>query len=903
MTTTAERPAAPAASDELTRSINPYDARTNAENFDLHSWLATFDQELLNTPEGRRTLTRLDPLLFAIVYLAKHLKDTEGKITFSDAHFLWIRLARRWIGPSRGQKQDRRALVAPRSCGKSTWFFLILPMWAGAHGHARFAAAFADSGAQAELHLATFKRELSDNTLLRRDFPDYCEPARRHNGKALALDTELLTGNHGWTTMAHVRPGDHVYHPDGHTVEVSEVMDVQHGRPCYRVSTTDERSIVADADHLWTVLDKRKKVKGVPQPRVVTTREMVEDGWWRDSRQREGRYVLPEQQPLKTPDIYLPIDPYLFGAWLGDGHSWGAQLVSHVDDVSHWVAEIERCGFVPSVSLDKAGSKARRIGMTSPGVGGLGRSMRGRLDRLGVLANKRVPNLYLTAGTSQREALVQGLMDTDGFISKGQGQVEYCSTRRNLADAALYLVRSLGWKATLREARSTIKGVDCGPKYRIMFTPKAEDAFCPFRMERKRALVRAAHVGRATALNTVSIWNIEPVESVPVRCIRVDSPDGLFLAGRDLVPTHNTINDSQQMLYTKTGFAFAARGIDSTSLGMKVDEVRPDLLIFDDIEPPEATYSTFQRDKRLSTVQNAILPLNESARVILVGTVTMPGSIVHSLVRDAKGEETELWIEDERFRTFHTRPIIRRDDGTERSVWPAKWSIDYLNSIRKTRSFKLNYDNDPRGRTGEYWNEEDIKYGVPPNITRLYLMVDPPVTQKRGSDPCGLAIVGYAPAAMRQLPGHSDVLSESEADITKPARLSRAVIMDAWQVPLTGKPLRRHILQTLNQWPNIQAVILESNQGGDLWLDVMENLPVKFMTFGSYESKEVRFARALDFYQKRRVTHAKVIPALEDQLTGFPRTQHDDIADATCCGVLRLLKPKPVKKNTTVRQR
>lgn len=548
MTIAAERPAtAPAADDELTRSIDPYDPRTNAENFDLHGWLRTFDADLLATPAGRKTLTELDPLLFAIVYLAKHLKDAEGNITFADAHFLWVRLARRWIGPSRGQKEDRRALVAPRSCGKSTWWFLILPMWAGAHGHARFAAAFADSGAQAELHLATFKRELSDNTLLRRDFPDYCEPARRHNGK--------------------------------------------------------------------------------------------------------------------------------------------------------------------------------------------------------------------------------------------------------------------------------------------------------------------------------------------------------------------TINDSQQMLYTKTGFAFAARGIDSTSLGMKVDEVRPDLLIFDDIEPPEATYSAFQRDKRLSTVQNAILPLNESARVILVGTVTMPGSIVHSLVRDAKGEETEEWITDERFKTFHTRPILRRDDGSERSVWPDKWSLEYLNSIRKTRSFKLNYDNDPRGRTGEYWNEEDLRYGTPPNITHLYLMVDPPVTQKRGSDPCGLAVVGYAPGHSRFLPGHSDVLAEHEAAPDQVARLSRAVILDAWAVPLTGKPLRAHILRTLHQWPRIGAVVLENNQGGDLWVDVMSPLPVKFLTFGSYESKEVRFGWALEFYQKRRVTHAKVIPALEDQLTGFPRTQHDDIADAVSCGVLRLLKPKTPKKNRTLHQR
>lgn len=905
MTTTAERPAASAARHPLgldQRSTDPYAPHTTSENFDLWGWLSTFDERLLSTSEGRRLLTAYDPMLFAFIYLRKHLKDPiSSEITFADAHFLWVRLARRLVGPPRGPKEDRRALVAPRSCGKSTWWFLVVPMWAGAHGHARFAAAFADSGSQSELHLATFKRELSDNDLLRRDFPDFCEPKRRHNGKCLAIDTELLTGR-GWITMADVQVGDEVYHPAGHRVLVLEVHDLIVGADCYRVSTVDGRSVVVDADHLWTVTDKRIRSLTTSRVRTLATRKMVEAGIWRDARQREGRYVLPTQEPLKTPDVELPVDPYLLGAWLGDGHSWSAQITCHIDDAPHWIEVGVAAGYVPVVTMDRG--NVRRVGFTSPGAGGLSRSLRGRLDRLGVLKNKHIPDQYLTAGTGQREALLQGLLDTDGAISASQGQVEFCSTNPRLADAVLFLARSLGWRATLREGRSTLNGRDHGPKYRVSFTPVATDPHQPFRLPRKAARVRPADGGKGRTV--VSIASIEPVGSVPVRCIRVDSPDGLFLAGRDLIATHNTINDSQQMLYTRSGFAFAARGIDSTSLGMKVDEVRPDLLIFDDIEPPEATYSGYQREKRLSTVQNAILPLNEMARVVIVGTVTMPGSIVHALVRDAKGEETEEWIKDERFKTYHSRPIIRRDDGSERSIWPEKWPIEYLQSIRKTRSYKLNYDNDPRGRAGEYWNEEDIRYGVPPNVTHLYLMVDPPVTQKKTSDPCGLAIVGYAPGRTQptmKLGAGLHRLTEEEASADRVARLSRVVVFDAWSVMLTGTPLKKHILQVLQNWPKIGAVVLENNQGGDLWVEVMKGLPVKFLTFGSYESKEVRFGWSLDFYQARRVLHAKPLNALEDQLTGFPKSAHDDIADASNCGILRLLKPKPPKKNATMRQR
>lgn len=562
MTTTAEPTTTDAAwrrfldaHGELAWSDNPYDPNTTSANFDLDAYLAKFDPRLMSDPAGRRTLARLDPMLFALIYMRKHLKNDQGEISFADAHFLWVRAARRWIGPARGQREDRRAFVAPRACGKSTWWFLILPMWAGAFGHARFAAAFADSGSQAELHLATFKAEMADNVLLRTDFPDYCNPARRHTGR--------------------------------------------------------------------------------------------------------------------------------------------------------------------------------------------------------------------------------------------------------------------------------------------------------------------------------------------------------------------TVADNQNMLHTKSGFTFVAKGIDATSLGMKMGEVRPDLLIFDDIEPPEATYSPYQREKRLSTVENAILPLNEMARVTFVGTVTMPGSIIHELVRHAKGEDVEPWVDEQKIKTFHTRPIIKRPDGTERSVWPKKWTIDYLDSIRHTRSFKLNYDNDPKGRQGDYWSAEDIHYGTLPNITKLFLFIDPPVTVKTHSDFCGITLVGYAPGSGKA-PEHdlvskfgrtslAETLFPSEVADGKPARLPRVAILDAWNVKMTGAVLRDHVLKILQQYPRISYVVLENNQGGSLWNDIFHSMPVRFITYPSKESKEVRFARALDFCQKRRVVFAKVFPVLEDQMLGFPKVANDDLLDSTCAGILRLLIPKLAQKDGTVR--
>ncbi|MSA33889.1 hypothetical protein [Parabacteroides distasonis] len=135
----------------------------------------------------RVEMTRDDPALFALVYLRRHLTDTETqRVTLSEVHLAWAEIARQWAS----SEPRRDAIIAPRSMGKSTWFFLALPMWAAAHGHARFVAAFANSAGQAQAHLMTFKRELDGNRLLREDYPGLTRPMMRR-GRPLADSQDM----------------------------------------------------------------------------------------------------------------------------------------------------------------------------------------------------------------------------------------------------------------------------------------------------------------------------------------------------------------------------------------------------------------------------------------------------------------------------------------------------------------------------------------------------------------------------------------------------------------------------------------------------------------------------------------------------------------------------------------
>jgi phage terminase large subunit-like protein len=360
------------------------------------------------------------------------------------------------------------------------------------------------------------------------------------------------------------------------------------------------------------------------------------------------------------------------------------------------------------------------------------------------------------------------------------------------------------------------------------------------------------------------------------RLLREDFPDLVTPARR---PRGAQVADNAGMLVSKSGFVFAARGIDAGNLGIKVGELRPDLLVLDDVEPGESNYSAYQMKKRLGTIRDVIFPLNVNARVVIVGTVTMPGSIIHQLVRSVRGEaDPEEWIAEERIRVHYYPAIVTEDDGSRRSIWPARWPLEFLTSIEHTRTYAKNYANDPMGLDGAYWSVEDFRYGDLRGITRRILSIDPSVTTKKTSDPTGLAIVSWSP-------------------------MERKVLVEkAWSVRLTGRPLRDHLIRETERAELDGRPILgwyvETNQGGDLWeKEVFHDAPVKVKTVHQSVAKEIRAAEALAHYQRGRVLHLERLASAEEQMVAFPSAPHDDEVDAIGAGVNLFLSPAPVKKS------
>jgi hypothetical protein len=371
------------------------------------------------------------------------------------------------------------------------------------------------------------------------------------HGKAVSLDTEIPTP-HGWTTMGALAVGDMIFDENGRPTKVLAKSEVMTDRPCYRMTFSDGTTIVCDAGHLWltnTILSrrsarfaaKRNRTKerepakrGTDQthkrvfPSVVTTEEIANTLHGTGCASHLVNHGVNVAGVIDLPDADLPIDPYVLGVWLGDGSSNGGQITSADQEV---VDALESAGYQPT----KCSAKYLY------GTRGLCTDLR----RAGLLNNKHIPAAYLRSSVKQRLDLLSGLMDTDGHTTD-YGRCEFVSMKESLAKGVYELVMSLGMQAKIIEGEAMLNGMSCGRKYRVTFTPHSLPVF---RIKRKLDRLQLGnHVKQRSRLMERFIVACEQVESVPVQCVKVDSPSHLFLVTRSFVPTHNSLALGQVVL-------------------------------------------------------------------------------------------------------------------------------------------------------------------------------------------------------------------------------------------------------------------------------------------------------------------------------------------------------------------
>lgn len=347
-------------------------------------------------------------------------------------------------------------------------------------------------------------------------------------GKALADDTPVLTPS-GWTTHGELRPGDYVFGPDGHPKMVTAVTGSTM-QECYAVEFDGGVSLVASGEHRWAGWRRYKDSDGsYGRRRLTWTTEQIAAlvPTIRGGRRYvERAFHVDLPAAIQAPPVELPIDPYLLGVWLGGGNRHTGRFTTSVEDVDHWVDQFGALATIHGVA-DKDNTVDVR-------VDGLTASLRA----VGSLGSKNIPLGYLGGSVDQRLSLLQGLMDTDGR-AMGGGRVEFTNTDGGLADAVAWLATSLGMKVSRSEKRGTLNGAPKKWVYRVWFRPDASrDDHQVFRMKRKVVRLREAASDQSRFR---FVQRVEPIGLVSAQCISVEG--GLYLAGRDLVVTHNSDGD------------------------------------------------------------------------------------------------------------------------------------------------------------------------------------------------------------------------------------------------------------------------------------------------------------------------------------------------------------------------
>lgn len=337
------------------------------------------------------------------------------------------------------------------------------------------------------------------------------------HGKLVAHSTPVLTPL-GWTTHGELYPGDFVYGPDGKPTKI--VGESVEGVASLEVAFTDGATIKVHPRHEWTIYDRSRG-----EWRTMETREMLNRKLFSGGKKKRAVLQVSENPRVEGKEAFLPLDPYVLGAWLGDGSASKACITHSPKDKGVIDCLVSRGQKVSAVCEHK-GTGVLTTYFTQ--------TMKYGLTELGLWENKHIPNKYLVASVKQRLELLAGLIDTDGYVYKETKRYCFSNVNYDLVKDTARLVRSLGWRATIARYAPSVSTSGIKGKRTVYQLTFSVDVPVPTQLDRKR-LKTSNSLRRRRGIKAIRETRPEAG-----KCIQVAREDGLYLVGDHLIPTHNS---------------------------------------------------------------------------------------------------------------------------------------------------------------------------------------------------------------------------------------------------------------------------------------------------------------------------------------------------------------------------
>lgn len=343
-------------------------------------------------------------------------------------------------------------------------------------------------------------------------------------GKAQTLTSKIYTPT-GYKLMGDINVGDFVLGVGGARKVIA--IHPQGEKNIYRVIFSDGASGEFTDGHLF---DCWPAGRGQERRSVRSLKQIMDS---------KSDYLIP----LCVADFKkrkVLIDPYIIGAMLGDGGLTKHLTFTTADE--QLLVELKK-RLPKYISIRKTNDIQYSLVQDERNEKGFPVNYLAQaFTKYGLLpikcSERFIPKDYLYNSKNVRVDVLRGLLDTDGYIDN-RGHVSFTSKSRRLAEDVQFLVRSLGGKATLKEATKSCNGV-VGQYYCVYIRIKNEHKYFLLQRKKDRARKGDRHVlGR-------KIVKIERVGKELAQCITVEG--GLYLTD-DFILTHNSWLGCEWLLY------------------------------------------------------------------------------------------------------------------------------------------------------------------------------------------------------------------------------------------------------------------------------------------------------------------------------------------------------------------
>lgn len=359
------------------------------------------------------------------------------------------------------------------------------------------------------------------------------------------------------------------------------------------------------------------------------------------------------------------------------------------------------------------------------------------------------------------------------------------------------------------------------------------------------------------------------------------------MAERSVGKYGNSKGWRRNRLRTADGFTLDALGLDIGARGVKLDEARPDFMVFDDLDRQTDSPDTVER--KISILTKSILPAGAAHMVVLAIQ-----NLIHSdgiFARLVGASETAADFLADRIVSGPHPALLdaayeQRDgrwyiaagtptwEGQDRDA--CQWMIDTFG----LSAFKVEAQHEVDTFEGGLFKDVAFRHCQPdavPDLVHISVWVDPAVSETNKSDSHGIQADGIA------------------ADGT----IFRLYSWEGITSPLAS--LRRAIQVALEL--KAGSVGVETDQGGDTWWSVYREAcksleedgtveaGTKFPTFQSEKAgaghgpKVERASRQLADYERGLIVHVldeeRSYATLERSLRRFPVRAPHDLVDAS----------------------